>query len=60
MGALVAAIYSTGMSPAEVRQFVNRVDWGVVLSNPPSFWEVLGAGRDTLHQGMLARTRRNK
>jgi NTE family protein len=37
MGGLVAAMYATGMSPAEMLLFVNRIDWDAVLSNPPRF-----------------------
>jgi predicted acylesterase/phospholipase RssA len=37
MGALLAAMYAMGMQPAEMRQFVDRIDWDVVLANPPGF-----------------------
>ncbi len=32
MGSLVGGLYATGHSPAEVREFVSKIDWNFVLS----------------------------
>jgi NTE family protein len=37
MGGIVGAMYATGMSPAEMRQFVETVDWDEALLNEPSY-----------------------
>ncbi len=37
MGGLVAGLYATGHSPAEVRQLVNGIDWDQVLSGVTPF-----------------------
>lgn len=37
MGGLVGALYSMGMRPAEIRQFLNNQKWDELLSSGPSF-----------------------
>jgi NTE family protein len=37
MGALVGSLYATGMSPAEMRQFVESIDWDQALLPEPGY-----------------------
>ena len=37
MGGLVAAMYAMGMSPQEMREFVNNLNWDEVLSSGPAY-----------------------
>src|SRR5882757_3881791 len=37
MGGLVGGMYATGLSPAEVRQLINGIDWDQVLSGVTPF-----------------------
>ncbi|MCU1249904.1 MAG: Patatin, partial [Edaphobacter sp.] len=37
MGGLVGGMYATGLSPAEVRQLINEIDWDEVLSGVTPF-----------------------
>ena len=40
MGGLIGAMYSMGMSPAEMEAFVKGLDWDKVLTGPPSHDEL--------------------
>ncbi len=40
MGGLVAGMYATGMTPAEMRSFVLQIDWDKVLRGPPEYDEL--------------------
>ena len=40
MGGLVAGMYATGMTPAEMRTFILNIDWDKVLRGPPSYDEL--------------------
>ena len=37
MGALVGALYATGRSPAEMRQFVEAIHWDEAIASEPSY-----------------------
>lgn len=37
MGGLVGGLYASGLSPDEIREFVRRIDWPVVLSGQVAF-----------------------
>src|SRR5262249_16440971 len=37
MGGLVGGMYSTGMSPEEMREFLDKVDWTQTFSGGPAF-----------------------
>src|SRR6201988_1273601 len=37
MGGLVGGMYATGLSPAEIRQLINGIDWDQVLSGVTPF-----------------------
>jgi NTE family protein len=37
MGGLIGALYATGRSPAEMRQFVATINWDEALSSEPSY-----------------------
>src|SRR5271165_7401900 len=40
MGSIVAAMYATGMSPAEIRQFALKVDWDEAFLPEPVYSEL--------------------
>jgi len=40
MGGLVGGMYATGLSPAEVRQLINGIDWDQVLSGVTPFQDL--------------------
>ena len=37
MGSIIAAMYATGMSPAEMREFAEKIDWDDAFLPEPSF-----------------------
>jgi NTE family protein len=37
MGAIVGAMYATGMSPAEIQDFAQRIDWDAALLPEPTY-----------------------
>ncbi len=41
MGGLVGGLYAMGMSPSELRDLVNRIDWGEALRGTPSYSQSL-------------------
>jgi NTE family protein len=40
MGGLIGALYAMGMTPAEMRDFAEKIDWDKVLSGAPSYDEL--------------------
>jgi len=40
MGGLIGALYATGRSPAEMREFIKTINWDEALSNEPSYSEL--------------------
>lgn len=40
MGALVGALYSTGRTPSEMKQLIERLDWDILLRGKPVFGEL--------------------
>ena len=37
MGSIIGAMYATGMSPAEIQQFAERIDWDEAFRSEPAF-----------------------
>jgi NTE family protein len=37
MGSIIAAMYATGMSPAEIQAFAEKIDWDEAFSSEPSY-----------------------
>jgi NTE family protein len=50
MGGLVGGIYSTGRSPAEVREIVNRVNWDDVLRGQTPFQDLSFRRKQDAHE----------
>jgi NTE family protein len=40
MGSIIAAMYATGMSPAEIQKFAEGIDWDEVMQSEPSYREL--------------------
>src|SRR5450631_1675578 len=40
MGGIIAAMYATGMSPAEIQEFALKVDWDAAFLPEPTYTEL--------------------
>jgi len=40
MGSIIAAMYASGMSPAEIQKFAEGIDWDEVMQSEPSYREL--------------------
>jgi NTE family protein len=40
MGSIIAAMYATGMSPAEIHKFAEAIDWDVVMLPEPTYRQI--------------------
>jgi NTE family protein len=40
MGSIIAAMYATGMTPAEMREFAEKINWDEVFSPEPSYTDL--------------------
>jgi NTE family protein len=49
MGGLVGGMYATGLSPAEVRQLINGIDWDQVLSGVTPFRDLSFRRKEDAH-----------
>jgi NTE family protein len=50
MGGLVGGMYATGLSPAEVRQLINGIDWDQVLSGVTPFRDLSFRRKQDAHE----------
>src|SRR5271163_3866595 len=50
MGGLVGGMYATGLSPAEVRQLINGIDWDQVLSGVTPFRDLSFRRKEDAHE----------
>src|SRR5258708_31827889 len=50
MGGLVGGMYATGLSPAEVRQLINGIDWDQVLSGVTPFRDLSSRRKQDAHE----------